>query len=494
MRPQSRTPRRRAHWIGWLCALGLMAPSLWPGPAVAAGRPDELSSHPVSIEQAVRFGLAHNPLLAAAKDRRSGAEQGLYAVRGEFFPRLDAGYRHTHLSEKPIAKIPDFAGTGEIASFQTSDTTLNRWQVAFLLPLFRGFGLSAKYRIAQLELKQAEQQQEQTRLDLMLAIRQNFIRILLAEGVHDVVRKTIKQLKINRRNARSYYRQGLSPQNDVLKAEVALANASQQEKVVAQQVEILRAQLNRLLGIEEETWLPLSPWRKEPPRDEQTRVVPSLADLYRLADSRRPQLLALEAAIGQAKQQRRLAESGYYPQVSLVASAYREGDDFAASRNDFSNNQNAAIGLKVDWNLFKGGGTRAAASRAEYQAKALAKTLQDRVKQVHLEVEDAYRQLQVARSNLKTAQVAVKQAEENRRITLSQYREQVIIFSEVLDAEVYLAQARTNHLQALYGYQLAWVALERALGGPVPAFEIGSERLSPPHSQEKKSSDHGRNN
>lgn len=473
------------------CVLVLICTMIGGGHIQAAIDCEELAAHPLTIEQAVRFGLAHNPLLAAAGDRRAGAEQELMAARGEFLPKLDVGYGHTHLSEKPIAKIADFAGSGEIASFQTSDTTLNRWQVAFLQPLFRGFGLTAGYQIARLDLEQAQQQQQRTRLDLVLAIRKSFIRILLTEDVHQVVLKTIKQLRINRRNAQSYHRQGLSPQNDVLKAEVVLADADQQEKVVAKQVEIMRSELNRLLGIEEGVALRLSPWRKAPPSDERIVEVPSLPDLYRLADARRPELLSLESSIRRAKQRRRLAESGYYPQVSLVAGAYREGDDLFGSRNDYSNNQNAAVGLRVDWNLFEGGKTRANASRAQYQAQALINTREDLVKKVHLEVEDAYQQLQVARSNLKTARAAVKQAEENRRITLSQYREQVIIFSEVLDAEVYLARARTNHLQALYGYQLAWVSLERAVGGslPAPAATTGT-----PRHPKKRSTKHARSN
>jgi outer membrane protein TolC len=63
--------------------------------------------------------------------------------------------------------------------------------------------------------------------------------------------------------------------------------------------------------------------------------------------------------------------------------------------------------------------------------------------------------------------VAVKQAEENLRITTLQYQEQIVISTEVLDAEVYLTQARTNYYQALYGYQLAWADLERAVGEPL---------------------------
>lgn len=443
-------------------------------PLTAAGAPSgaafqAFAGHPVTIDDAVRFGLDHNPLLGAANDRKLGAEQGLQAARAEFLPKLDAGYGYTRLGDEPRAKINDFAGTGQTASFQTSDTSLNRWQLGLHQPLFRGFGLSAQYEIARLDLAQAEFDQDRTRLDLVLAIQRNFIQVLLTERVRQVVLQTIEQLQLSRRNAQSYFRQGLSPENDVLKADVALAEARQKEREVARQVALLRAELNRLLGIEDAVVLKLRPWDKAPPADDRSETAPPLEQLHRLAEARRPELLALDAAGRQAEEQQRLALSGYYPQVSLVANAYREGDDFLASRNDFTNSNNAAIGLRVDWNLFEGGKTRAEAARARYRMEAIRKTREDFLRQIRVQVEDAGRQLEVARANLKTAQVAVAQAEENRRITLLQYREQVIVFSEVLDAEVSLTRARTSTAEALYGYQLAWVDLERATGGPLPA-------------------------
>jgi len=133
----------------------------------------------------------------------------------------------------------------------------------------------------------------------------------------------------------------------------------------------------------------------------------------------------------------------------------------------------------VDWNLFEGGKTRAEAARARYRMDAIRKTQEDFPRQIRVQVEDAGRQLEVARANLKTAQVAVAQAEENRRITLVQYREQVIVFSEVLDAEVSLTRARTSHAEALYGYQLAWVDLERTTGGPLPPPTAPTGSLEP---------------
>ncbi len=51
-------------------------------------------------------------------------------------------------------------------------------------------------------------------------------------------------------------------------------------------------------------------------------------------------------------------------------------------------------------------------------------------------------------------------------MTTIQYREQLVIFLEVLNAQVLLSQSRVDYYEALYGFKLAWADLERAVGGP----------------------------
>ena len=130
-----------------------------------------------------------------------------------------------------------------------------------------------------------------------------------------------------------------------------------------------------------------------------------------------------------------------------------------------ANSHNAAVGVKVGWNLFEGGKTYATIKEWRYKRRALEDRRQDVLRQIYVQIQDAHEQLQVSRANMETARVAIDQARENERITLAQYQQQVVIFSEVLDAQVYLTQAQVNYFQALYGCQLAWAELERAVGG-----------------------------
>ena len=84
---------------------------------------------------------------------------------------------------------------------------------------------------------------------------------------------------------------------------------------------------------------------------------------------------------------------------------------------------------------------------------------------IALEVKSAFRNMEVARTNIETASTALDQAKENYRITNLQYQHQLATTTNVLDARTFLSQARTNYYGALYGYLISEAELERVAGG-----------------------------
>ncbi|RME41126.1 MAG: hypothetical protein D6794_01115, partial [Deltaproteobacteria bacterium] len=91
-------------------------------------------------------------------------------------------------------------------------------------------------------------------------------------------------------------------------------------------------------------------------------------------------------------------------------------------------------------------------------------------KQVRLQVEQAWRDLDVAAKNLATARQAVDQARENHRLSELQFKEGLIPIADLLDARSLLTEAETRLLEARYGLLAAKARLDRAVGNnPVEA-------------------------
>jgi outer membrane protein TolC len=435
----------------------------------AQNAPKPLPPQPLTVEHAVKYGLQYNRLLKAVGEDVAAAVQQVKQTRADFLPKLDGGYRYQHLKDDPIASLGGEgvgAQPGGPATFQTGYRNQNRWELELAQPLFTGFGVTARHNISKMDRRIAEYRQEGTRLDVQRNIERAFFQVLLGEKLVQVARDNVKSLEVQKKNAEANFQQGLTPLNDVLKADVAVAQALQRERAAIKEVTILRSRLNQLLDLPASTKLELA---EEEIVLHQTQ---GLDHHYALSDQQRPEILESDEALRQIQEGMVAARSRYYPQVSAFAQYYRDGNDLLASNNEFTNEHNAAVGVRMSWNLYEGGKTDASIKELMHRQMALEERQRDLVQQVHLQVEDAFEQLQVAKANIETARAALKQAEENERMTTLQYKEQLVIFLEVLNAQVFLAQTRADYYQALYGYRIAWADLERAVGGPLSDADV----------------------
>ena len=412
---------------------------------------------PLTATAAVDYALAHNSAYRAAFEDVSAAGEKVNQARADFFPKLDGSYAFTQLSDQPIISIPGTSFQRVPFSLQTS----NRWQVDMVQPLFTGFGLESQYNASKVGLKITQHQLDEARLNLIRDVQISYLQTLLGAKLVEVAHDNVVSLEVQKKNAEANYQQGVAAQNDVLKADVALSQAVQRERDTVKQLIVLRSNLNQLLGIDLQENVKLAGLQ------EKTYQVPDLHQLYSAAEEKRPEYLAIKASIRQAEYSKTAARSGYYPHVSAFAQYYREGDDFLANNNPFANSTNAAIGVRVDWNLFEGGKTRSSELEWEYRLRGIEQRRDDLLQKIRLQVENAFEQLKVAKANIETTEVALKQAEENDRITTLQYKEQVVIFLEVLNAQLFLVQTRVDFYQSLYGYEIAKKELDRATGGPI---------------------------
>ncbi len=410
-------------------------------------------------EAAVEYALSHNRLYKAAFEDVGAADQKVKESLADFFPKLDGNYAYRHFTEQPIITINQFGTPGAPIPFNLR--TSNHWEINVVQPLFTGFGLEAQYKINKAGSQLSKYQREEVRLNLVRDVQTAYLQTLLAAQLAVVARDNVASLEVQRGNAEAAYQQGISAENDVLKAEVALSEAVQRVRNAEKQLTILRSTLNQLLDVDLTARVELAGI------EEKTYQIPDLGELFAAAEKNRPEYLAMATSIRQSEFGKTAARSRYYPKFSAFAQYYREGEDFTADRNPFTNNENTAVGVRMDWNLFEGGKTRATELEWEYRRRSLEQRRDDLRQKIRLQVQNAFEQLNVAKANIQTSRVALKQAEENERITTLQYKEQVVIFLEVLNAQVFIAQTRADFYQALYGYEIAKAELERAIGGQI---------------------------
>src|SRR5437016_7829218 len=91
-------------------------------------------------------------------------------------------------------------------------------------------------------------------------------------------------------------------------------------------------------------------------------------------------------------------------------------------------------------------------------------TYDDDVRQVELEVQTAYSNLQQNRELIKSQEKNVEQAEEAVRLAKARLDAGAGVQLDVLNAQVQLLTAQSTRLQALFGYNSSLAAFDRVTG------------------------------
>ena len=417
------------------------------GVAVLPAEGSQVETQKITVDEAVQEALQKNPVMRESQAGIEAAKASKQSALADMLPEASFHYGYTYLREKPTQ-----------FEIQAASQDQYSWDVTVIQPLFTGFALKSKFDQTGLNIDAQKFEKEQTRLDLIRQVKAACYNLLLTQKLLAVRDEEVKTLTAHRRDAELMYNQGLVRMNDVLKAEVSLANAKQERELAKAQVQKSRLSLNRLLQ---------RPLGNDVQIDEPTPQTTLYFDSEELAQTallKRPLIKLLDNSLKQLGLSDKLTRSAYYPTISLFGRYEQNGDEWTATENDYSNYFNTSVGITAEWKFWRSGKTGAEVRRVKKEIEALSARIDLFKDQVVEEVNNAVLDCEVAHNNIDTASKSLAQAEENWRITQKQYKHQIATSTDVLDARTYLSGADTNYYTAVYAYLDAVAALDRAVG------------------------------
>ena len=423
-----------------------------------------------TVNRAVRQALKNNDLIKSAVQRIKSAQANFNAATAGMLPKLSFNYNAARQEYQPYLATPPnqitvFNSSGAKTGYMyfppriymNSDVNFN-WSLEITQPIFTGFALLDKSELAKLGINISEVQKQEAALNVIEGVKIAYFNILKAQEQLRVAGEQVKSLKSHEMQAKLLYKQGIIPYNDLLKSEVALANAVQYGTLSKAALNISVSTFNTILN------------QNINAKDifQNIHYVNfkryALNSLFIYALRHRPGLKIFRFKIKQASLKEKIANSRYYPQVSAFAAYAQSGQNWLASSNEFSNQANKIIGLSAEWTLFNWFKTSDNYQKERYDKMALKYDLKSYLNNVRLDVKSNLLGLKTAFKNIKAAKLSVKQAEENLKITNLQYMQETTTSTEVLDAETYLKHAELNYYDSLYGYDIYLARLQRAIG------------------------------
>lgn len=405
-----------------------------------------------NLSDAWALALQQDNSLAAVRSQADASTLDAEAARAQRWPTLAVSGSYTQLDDSPAF---DFSFTGlPLAPPELfDDDAVVMGAASLTIPLFTSGRISSSIAAAEARQRGVGAQLTAATADLKLAVADAYVAVLRARRALAVARSNVQSLESLLHDTSSMYERELVPRNELLAAQVALADAKQNEVRAANAAEVALAAYNRHLG---------EPMTRPVDLEESVGAAiglpGSLEALTEQARAQRTELAMLDAQAEAYGQMARTERSRALPQVALSGG-------YQYLENQFLDDETVGMaGIGVQWALFDGGQARKRAAALERTRRATEQQRADAASLVELQVREAWLGTREARQRVQVTADAAAQADENLRIARERYGAGLGTQTQLLEAETLRVRALKNRDDAVLDAGLAELRLARAVG------------------------------
>jgi len=437
----------------------------------------------ITLDDAVKIAVRQNPQILLAIQTIEQTRGQIITVRAQALPNvaLSGVYsqQDPRLLRSSSSSSTTTSGTsstiGSGSSFGANDKT---WDISIQATqlLYSGGQVGAAIKIAKLTLDSNYFALRDMIDQTISNVYQQFYTVLLNRELIAVQEESVRLLESQLKDQKNRFTAGTVPRFNVLQAEVALSNQIPQLINAKNQYVISQTTLAQTLGIDYDIWHPDTG---------KVKVVGDLDVHYRevnqdnaisMAKERRPSLKVQRQNILIQLQQIKVALAGYQPTVTANAGYKLANSPSSRQLDDTVNGW--FFGVNGTWNIFDGGATYGKVKTARSQLESAKTSYDSTVLQVELQVQQAVANLKEARETIQSQTENVKQALEAVRLAQERLAAGAGVQLDVLNAQVALAQARTNELQARHDYNVALAQLDYAIGADTQYVDTFEDPLT----------------
>jgi outer membrane protein, heavy metal efflux system len=405
-------------------------------PAILGTDPPDATAPALTLDETERMALERNPEIAEAARRVAMAAAGVPAAGS----LDDAEFM--------------YRGWGvPLSQPQNYNAAQNMFMVTQALP---GRGKrSLRTDIAKSGVSEANDALDDIRLRVRVEVRKAFYDLL---GAQDEMRIHHEHEAIARQAieaARIRYTVGKVPQQDLLKAQLALTRLGEHMIRFERDIEVARARLNTLIGRDPDTPIHLQGDIATP------AALPTEQSLEQQALAARPDLRQAEQAALKSRQQQALAKKAYTPDFT-VSAGYMLMPPTSAMRNTYMVEGSMTLPWldrrKHDSEI---AGASAAVTEQDAELAAMRIKAFGEIREELAETEAAQKFAALYQDSL------APQAEATLHAAVIAYENNQSDFLNLLDSQMAVIDIELARIQALADFNTRLAELELATGGPI---------------------------
>jgi outer membrane protein TolC len=324
----------------------------------------------------------------------------------------------------------------------------------FVMPIYMGGKINAANKAARIESEEVSEEARQKEGELMSELVERYFGLCLANQAVMVRQDVFEGMEHHLSDAQKLQKEGLIANGDVLHAKVYHAQSERELSKARRSEAIVRQGLCNTLVMSGDTL-----------------IVPSTELFYldsiegldyfkELALKRNPQLLQVDHKKMLVEQNYKVQLSEYFPEVGVMGTYNIADKDLSPYTPKWM------VGVGVKWTLFDGAARYRKVKSASFKSKQVEEFQEKAESDISTMITKLYNELNMYREQLSELDAATEFAEEYQRNREKAFKEEMTNATEVVDANLAVAQVRIERLQAMYNYDLALAHLLQYAGTP----------------------------
>jgi outer membrane protein len=366
------------------------------------------------------------------------------------------------ISEAQASLFPSLTFTGGwINSKGLYDKDISQTQAQANLKqyLYKGGKIINTIRYNGYNFEVAQAVLDKAKLEVALNVKDAFYTLLLAKEFSVLNKYILDNANKHLQSIQERYKNGQASESDILSIKESLSSVEEAYEASLNQIEASLGLLRTLLYLEEKVRInPEGQFIYEP------REV-AYDESFLKAMKSRPEIRQYEAQTQANKKAIEMAKSDNRPNIYASWDYYSRSHLVGITGLTKNWNDNSVIGLTFSWPIFDGWATKAKIEQAITDLKETELTKEKTIKDISMELKNAYLDLKNSIAKIKTADSETALYQDNLLVLKKKYDDGIISLLDLDDASLRYNISGFNKKQATYDYIIAKARFEKATGG-----------------------------
>lgn len=388
----------------------------------------------LSLLECLDIALVRNPAIKSAKEDLVKTRLQIRDAYSSIFPKITTDFNYTHLDRTPSPYDDNY-----------------NFSVDLQQPIFDQGKYSVLKKQAYSSIEISQYGIEVVRQEVLFGVISAYFDTLKASEMVNIAKESRDRLAEHLRVTKRRFEVGQVAKNDVLRAEMELANAESELIHAHKGISLSSEYLQKALHLEDEPFSALSIDRIE--ADEMP-----MDEWIALAYQRRSDYLQMVKTKELARLGISFAKTDFFPFVSLFGRYSKSGERF------YPDDEDITVGGSISLPIFEGGIRGARLRKARHDLSISEYGEAELKRQIRAEVIEAFLNLEDLKATLKAIDKQIEYAQENMRIVQVRYQEGEATNLDTLDANLLLVQAKTDFATSNYDIFGAQFAILKSVG------------------------------